>query len=572
MGDVAVPMRDGAVLKADLFLPSGDGPFPAVLIRTPYGRATTVHTEPAWALNPFEAARAGYAVLVQGARGTFDSEGEFVEFLDESSDGEDTVAWTAAQPWCNGEVGMVGVSYLGITQLLAASAAPPALRAIVPGITSSEAYDGWIYQGGAFNLGLALSWGAARALERIERRALAGEDVAGERARVRSYFADPVAALEALPMTAIAEGVPSMSSFVDWLAHPSRDEYWERASVQAHYDQIAVPALHIGGLFDCFVQGTLANYVGLRRGARTAFARENQRLILVPWGHVTAPADQVGDLWLGPDANPEVAALPRETLAWMNRFLRGDLAAEDPRVRVFVLGSNTWRSAEDWPLPEAVATRWYLRSDGALSRDKPGAEDPDSFTYDPRDPVPTVGGNSRIAMGGLLAAMGPRDRSEVEERADVLTYTSDVLREDLEVVGPLTVTLSVASSAPDTDFTAALVDVYPDGRAIGLADGILRVRYRHGFEAPQLLTPGAVAEVTIDLVVVANVFKAGHRIRIEVSSSNFPRFDRNPNTGGPVAQATHNDLRPAHQVVYHEVGRMSYVTLPQLRTSSPAVH
>ncbi|MGE0170372.1 CocE/NonD family hydrolase [Nocardioides sp.] len=564
--NIEMAMRDGTLLKGDLFLPRGDGPFPTVLIRTPYGRHTTLHSEPGWSLNALEAARAGYAVLIQGARGTFDSEGEFVEFLDEAQDGEDSVAWVAAQAWCNGSVGMVGVSYLGITQLLAAANGPDALRAIVPGITASEAYNGWTYQGGAFNLGLALSWNARLALARLERRAQMGEDVANEKARIERIFADPVSAMETLPLTALADGVSSMSTYTDWLAHPSRDHYWAAGSVDGKYDHVRVPALHTGGLYDCFIQGTLRNYVGLRQGAATKFARENQRLILTPWGHIATPTDLVGDLWLGPEANFDNAALPAETQAWMDTFLKGKPADGQARVKVFVMGSNTWRTSSDWPLPEATPTHWFLRSDGRLSQVEPGAEAPDHFTYDPRNPVPTTGGSTRIWMAGMLMGHGPRDRSAIELRGDVLTYTSEVLDRDLEMVGPVTVTLVVSSSAPDTDFTAALVDVHPDGRAIGLTDGILRMRYRNGFETPEMLTPGVEVQIEIDLVAVANVFKVGHRIRVEVSSSNFPRFDRNPNSGGPVAGAREDDMREAHQCVFHDDARRSYITLPQLNS------
>ena len=563
-GHIAMTMRDGIELKADLLLPNGDGPFPTILIRTPYGRTTTLNSEPGWSLDAFEAARAGYAVLIQGARGTFDSEGEFVEFLDEARDGEDSVSWAAAQSWCNGDIGTVGVSYLGIAQLLAATKAPAALRAIVPGITASEAYDGWTYQGGAFNLGLALSWGARLALARLTRRAHLGENVEAEKARIESIFADPVAALEMLPLTALAEGNSAMSTYADWLAHPSRDHYWAAGSVDGNYDQVRVPALHTGGLYDCFLLGTLRNYVGMRKGAATEFARGNQRLILTPWGHVSTPTDLVGDLWLGPEASLDFPALPAETQAWMDTFLKGEPAADVARVSVFVLGSNTWRSSSDWPLPEATPTRWFLRDDGRLSPDQPADEAPDEFTYDPRDPVPTVGGSTRIGLAGMLMDHGPRDRAEIEQRPDVLSYTSDILHRDLEMVGPVRLTLTVSSSSPDTDFTAALVDVYPDGRAIGLTDGILRLRYRNGLETPELLSPGTLAQIEVDLVAVANVFRAGHRIRVEVSSSNFPRFDRNPNTGGPAATATWDDLVAARQCVYHDRNHQSYITLPQL--------
>lgn len=562
MSGVSATMRDGTVLVSDLFLPAGPGPFPTVLIRTAYGRHSLTHMEPGWSVDPMAVARAGYAVVVQDGRGTGDSEGHFVEFMDEANDGEDTINWVAAQPWSNGAVGMAGVSYLGITQLLAASNTPAALKAVVPGITASEAYDGWTYQGGAFNLGLALSWGAGRALARLDRSERHGENVDHERARVMAIFGDPDKAFSSLPLDALPVGIPSMSTYADWLAHPSRDDYWTRGSVNDRYECVAVPALHVGGLYDCFLKGTLNNYVGLRSRAATEFARENQRLVLVPWGHVTAPMTQVGDLWLGPQASAEAAAIPEQTMAWMDKFVRGLPTQNRARVTVFVLGANKWRTSSDWPLPESVPTRWYLNGGGHLSLDAPGDETLTEFTYDPWDPVPSVGGSSRISMGGRELEMGPRDRSQLQHRPDVLVYTSDVLQDDLEAVGPVKLTLWVTSSAPDTDFTATLVDVFPDGRAVGLADGILRMRYRNGFAQADLMTPGAIYQVEIDLVAVANVFKAGHRLQVEISSSNFPRFDRNPNNGAPVASATAADFRVARQQVLSGPTCHSFLTLP----------
>lgn len=559
---VGVPMRDGTLLRADVFRPSDENRNPVILIRTPYGRQTQTHTEPGWALDVYAAARAGYAVVVQDTRGAFHSEGEFRVFVNDAEDGEDTVEWAAGQSWSNGLVGMVGISYIGLTQMLAAMRAPAALNAIVPGVTGSECYDGWAYQGGAFNLGLSLSWGGSLAMADLRRRGAQGEDVSDDLARLSAMWAEPCAALERLPLVALPAEIPALDEYGCWLAHPDRDSFWRDTAMNERYGQMTTPALHIAGLFDCFLKGTLENYVGLRRSAATEHARENQRLIIVPWGHTPWPSEVVGDLWLGPMASPAAADLPRRTLAWMDAFLKGQLLEEQTRVRVFVMGVNEWREAADWPLPDAVRTRYFLRAGGDLTLRSPGHEAPDTFVYDPSDPVPTVGGNARISMGGLLQRMGPRDRLAVEERIDVLTYTSAELDEDMEVIGPVSATLFVSSSALDTDFTAALVDVYPDGRAIGLADGILRMRYRDGFGAPSLLVPEEVYEIEIDLVAVANVFKAGHRIRVEISSSNFPRFDRNPNTGGVNAQASQSDLRVARQRVFHDKAQPSHINLP----------
>ena len=542
-------MSDGTVLVADVYAPHEPGPYPAILLRTPYGKRTFANLGPTGAFDVLATVRAGYAVVIQDVRGTTGSAGELRLFTQEAADGAETIAWVAAQPWCNGSVGLSGPSYLGVTQLQAAATSPPALRAIAPTVTTSEYYDTWTHHGGAFQLGFLLRWALDTAYITVATR----PDRAAERPALERAIADVANLYWKLPLRSLAGLTPALEPFVEWLDHPERDGYWRATAVNERYDAIRVPGLHIAGWFDIFLKGSLENFSALQD------ARGDQRLIVVPWGH-QAPNEFMGDLWFGRAAHPGVVGLDREQIAFFDEHLKGRPAAGRAPVQIFVMGANVWRDEHEWPLARAVPTRFYLRDGGRLTREPPAGDTSAAFDYDPRDPVPTVSGNTLILGNGFF--QGPRDRRAVEQRPDVVLYTSDVLEEDVEVTGPLLATLNVATSAPDTDFTVALVDVHDDGRAIGVADGILRLRYRDGFEEARLAEAGEVYEIEVDLVATSMLFPAGHRIRVEVSSSNFPRFDRNPNHGAVIADATEADLTVATQRVFHEQRRPSYITLP----------
>ena len=540
--NMPVPMADGVCLAADVFRPGMPGRYPVILVRTPYDKLGASMVA---GLDPLAAVRAGYVVVIQDVRGTFASEGRLRHFRDEAEDGAASIAWAAAQEWSSGSVAMVSGSYMGATQLLAATRMPPALKAIAPALTGSEYYEGWTYQGGAFQLGFTLQWTTFMAIADLNRRDALGEDVSAGREVLEGIAADPWAAYRHLPLAGLPRQVPLLGNYADWLAHPDRDEFWRATAINEHYGEIDVPAFHIAGWNDIFLKGTLENYVGLRAGAASEHARASQRLIVTPWGHGTI-GEVIGDLWFDKDAGmPMLVNLQTWQREFLDTFLNGGSRLESPPVRIYVMGANRWRDEDDWPLARAVETRFYLRSGGRLTREAPADEAGDTFIYDPADPVPTVGGNTLLSGGG--AFMGPRDRRGVRKRRDILLYTSDVLQHDLEVTGPLKATLHVATSVRDTDFTVALVDVYPDGRAIGIADGILRLRYRKGCSEQHLATPGEVFEIVVDLAATSNVFHAGHSIVVEVSSSNFPRFDRNPNHGGVIAEATEHDFVIAEQ-------------------------
>jgi putative CocE/NonD family hydrolase len=365
--------------------------------------------------------------------------------------------------------------------------------------------------------------------------------------------------LETMDATELQRYAPA---YFEMLAHPSYDAYWETFDIERRHREFGVPAFHLTGWYDTLLNGTIRNFVGLRNHARSARAQSGQRLVIGPWTHArpTLQSTRIGDVDFGPNAGFELEALMFD---WFDYWLKDASTGVLSRapVRLFVMGANVWRDEQEWPLARAVPTAFYFHSggaantlagDGRLSDEQPREEPPDRFVYDPWNPVPTG------ARGGYSRT--PSDQREVERRDDVLVYTSAPLAASLEVTGPIEVRLWAASSAPDTDFTAKLVDVLPDGTARMLTDGILRARYRRSKTAPVLLTPGQPEEMTIDVGATSNVFGAAHRIRVEISSSNFPRFDRNPNTGEPFARSA--ALRRAGQTVYHDARHPSRIILP----------
>ena len=362
--------------------------------------------------------------------------------------------------------------------------------------------------------------------------------------------------------------------FYDWLSHPAADGYWECWRIEDHHDRIMVPALHMGGWYDIFLKGTLRNFQGMRKNGPTEEVRNGQKLLVGPWRHAAPLAEVSWEAHFGLMANESAIDLQGMHLRWYDHWLKGiddGIMAEAP-VRIFVMGANLWRSEQEWPLARTRYVDYYLHSagkantlqgDGGLSPSPADTQPPDIFLYDPRSPVPTRGGGLCCSFG--LTPGGAFDQREIEGRTDVLVYTSTALEQDLEVTGPVSVALYAASSAPDTDFTAKLVDVCPCGCARSLTDGIIRARYRESLATPSPVQPGQVYQYTIDLVATSNVFKAGHRIRVEISSSNFPRFDRNPNTGREPWEET--DPAPALQTVYHSPEYPSHITLPIIPAS-----
>jgi putative CocE/NonD family hydrolase len=545
-------MRDGTKLRADIYRPKAEGKFPVLLVRTPYDKTQEMEFG-------VRAATRGYVVVAQDVRGRFQSEGDWYPFKHESQDGYDTVEWAAALPYANGKVGMFGGSYVGATQYLAAIAKPPHLAGICPNVTASNYHDGWTYQGGAFEQWFNESWSTGLAMNTMRRRVEAGHNAA---AWTKTLPLTNYAVLEAPPAAGLAP------YFGDWLAHPNYDEYWKQWSIEEHYAQIQVPVFSLGAWYDIFLGGTLRNYERLKKEAGTEQARHGQKLMVYVGGHAGGSNNKkVGEVDFGEKLPFD---LNEEMLSWYDALLKGGTspASAGKPVKIFVMGKNEWREEDDWPLARAKSTRYYLHSagaanaaggDGTLSAAAPGAERADQFTYDPNDAVPTLGGP--LCCGPFPpAGLGPQDQSKAEARGDVLVFTTPALAKDLEVTGPVTLDLYASSSAVDTDFTGKLVDVWPNGFAQNLTEGILRLRYRNSQEKPELAKPGETYHVTVDLWATSNVFLAGHKLRLEVSSSNFPRFDRNLNTGEEQAGGTR--MSKATNVIYHDKTHPSALVLP----------
>jgi putative CocE/NonD family hydrolase len=542
--------RDGIVLVADVYRPAAEGRFPTLLQRTPYDRRREV--EEARAL-----AAAGYVVIRQDVRGRFDSQGEFDPFRHEAADGYDAVEWAAALPYSNGQVGMWGGSYVGATQMLAAMAHPPHLVAIFPYVTASEYYEGWTYQHGALMQWFASSWTSGLALDtmrkQIERRTLP---------QLRSWERDRTSPLSSYPLLDLPMPDGVAPYFREWIAHETNDEYWRAVKVSDHYGEMRVKALHGGGWHDLFLRGSIENYLSLRAKGATAEARDNQRLLVGPWAHAsTSPEGKIGDVTFGKNAVLDMTGTVRR---WMDYSLKGmsnEFANWGP-VRIFVMGENAWRDETDFPPSRAKATPYYLqagsgRAEGLLSTTPAVGPSTGTYDYNPDDPVPTIGG--RLCCGDQLPP-GPADQRSLGSRPDVLVFSTPPLTRDLEVTGWVTLELFASTSARDTDFTAVLVDEEESGYARFLTDGIVRGRYRESTTSATPLEPGKVYKFAIDLWGTSNLFKAGHRIRVYVSSSNFPRFDRNRNTGEPIVSATRSVI--AHQTVYHGKGHPSALILP----------
>ena len=535
---VAVPMRDGVQLTADVYQPEAEGKFPVLLQRTPYNRAGAAGSAAAMAAH-------GYVVIIQDTRGRFDSQGEFYPFRYESQDGYDTVEWAASLPYANGKVGMFGGSYVGATQMLAAIASPPHLVAIQPYVTASEYYDGWTYQNGALMQWFASSWSSGLAVDTLRRKAAALQD---PKSWVAQLPVDTYRMLELPPVSALAP------YFRDWVAHERDDDYWRAWKISDHYAQMNIKALHAGGWHDIFLKGTIQNYVGMRESSP---ARDGQRLLLGPWAHAaTTDEGKIGDVTFGKSA---VLDSDGTILRWYDYALKGirnEYATGAP-VRLFIMGENAWRDEHEFPLARTRYTNYYLRQ-GTLSTDAPGAEEPAAYEYDPANPVPTIGG--RLCCGNNQLPPGPADQRPNEGRPDVLVFSTPPLANAVEATGWVKVTLYASSSAVDTDFTALLADVDPSGYARFLTDGIVRARYRNSTTHAEPIEPGKIYQYSIDLWATANLFKAGHRIRLYVSSSNFPRFDRNLNTGEPIGASSR--LVKANQKIYHDAKYPSALVLP----------
>ena len=552
---VPIPMRDGVTLYADVYRPAQDGKYPVLVSRTPYAtERSTSHVVPLFF------ARRGYVFVDQDVRGRHESEGKWEPWRNDKEDGYDTVEWAARQPWSYGKVAMQGRSYVGYTQWLGAMTVPPHLVTIFPTVGSTSTYHDAVTLNGAFRLALSFGWGAVMMASRITQNTQPYTMDGGPPAIAYDRV---VWHLPLLEMPRLLGHSPQF--FTDWLQHPDYDDYWRAINVEEVFDRIPIPVHAFGGWFDLLLQGTVNGYVGMRTRGKTAIARESSRITIGPWEHPLA-SRTAGELDFGPDANVDYYAVQ---LRWYDYWLKGmeNGVRSEPPVTLFVMGRNVWRQESEFPLARTQYQKLYLHSGGRANSDRgdgrlrwsppPADSQPDRYTYDPAYPVPSIGGNNCC---GVPTLAGPRDQRRVESRNDVLVYTSKFLDADIEVTGPVKVILHASSDAPDTDFVAKLVDVYPDGRAFNVAEGVLRARYRESLSHPKPLEPGKVYPMTINLVATSNVFLKGHRIRLDITSSHFPQFDRNPNTGE--AFATTANIRVANQTIYHNGAQPSYVLLP----------
>jgi putative CocE/NonD family hydrolase len=565
-GDVPVTMRDGVILRADIYRPNAEGKFPVLLQRTPYNKHNGIGFG-------MKAAAGGYVVIFQDVRGRYASEGEWYTFKNEPNDGYDTVEWAAALPYSDGRVGMFGGSYVGATQMLAAIAHPPHLAGICPVVTASNYHENWTYQGGAFAQWFDEDWTSGLAQNAYERLVWRQHDPVGGiwTLPLTNY---PILNLEKRPD--LASNAPVAPYFLDWLAHPGYDDYWKALSIEEHFSEIKVPALHVAAWYDLFQAGSLRNYEGIRDHGGSAAARKGQQLVVTIGGHAGS-GPKVGDVDFGPAAKEPDDAYDLPWYDYLFKGAKNQFASGKP-VKIFVMGANQWREEEDWPLARGKNTKYFLhsggkanslRGNGVLSTTAPGKESPDQYVYDPANPAQTIGGPLCCEPDRWPA--GPRDQRPVEARDDVLVYSTPPMSDDLEVTGPVSLELYAKSSAVDTDFTAKLVDVWPDGFAQNLTEGIIRARYRDSRETPELMTPGQIYKFTIDVWSTSNVFKKGHILRLEVSSSNFPRFDRNLNTGASRYLKTSDGVAGAHFVsatntVLHDAEHPSALVLPMVPT------
>lgn len=523
-----IPMRDGIRLAANLYLPSSNNRYPIILIRTPYGQPPSGLSQ-----NQQRIVEHGFGLVIQSVRGRHASEGRFEPMRQEVADADDTLNWLARQPWSNGRIGMMGGSYLGITQWKAALTGNPHLQAIFPVVSGGDDYrDRYYSPGGAMKLGHRLSWMASNV-------------------RIPGYMVPPFDNYVRTLPVAEADRAATCQR-VDWfqevLRHPDYDAYWKEISILEQVDKVKVPVFAVGGWYDNYVESDLALFAALRSLGRQA------HLLIGPWAHnMSTPLPAVD---FGRDAS---APIIRYQVDWFSRWLKDDRQkGKFAPLRIFVMGINQWRDEIEWPLQRAVNTPYYLTESGRLSLRPPLKASTERYRYDPSNPVPTRGGN--VCCSHAIFPWGPMDQAPIETRPDILVFSSDALREDMEVTGPVRADLDVSTSVRDTDFTVKLVDVYPDGKAINLCDGILRLRYREGLSRAKLAEPGKRYRISVPVGVTSNVFRTGHRIRIEISSSNFPRFDRNRNTGA--LQAWERKSQVADQAVYL---KDSYILLPVVR-------
>ncbi|OFX39686.1 MAG: X-Pro dipeptidyl-peptidase [Bacteroidetes bacterium GWA2_40_15] len=549
-----VRMSDGVTLYADLYLPAEPGRYPTIVSSTPYGVQRDGSHEMF-----VKFAQHGYAVVYFDVRGRYESEGKWEPFRNEAKDGYESIEWAAVQSFSNGKVATYGGSYVGHNQWAAASQAPPHLVVAFPSLASTNIYANWITMGGAFRLSFNYGWGVVRMPDRI---------MLPQYWHTESYMPENLRydnVLMHLPLKDMDlqfEGSP-VQHYRDWLKHESYDDYWKAISDEERFNKIKVPTQTLGGWFDIFLMGTINGFTGMKKNGATPEARNGARMIIGPWGH--GPTQTFGGVDFTPAATLDMFRFHMRLYDYYLKGINTGIENEKP-VQLFYMGINKWRGETDWPVPGTQYREFYLnskgsansvRGNGSLSFEKPAESASDTYYYDPLKPVPTTGGNNCC---GTPTLPGPQDQRPLERREDILVYTSEYLNDTITVAGPVKMKLHAATDGTDTDWMIKLVDVYPNGYAMPVSEGILRARFRSGLDKMKLLTPNQTYEYEIEMTGTANSFLPGHRIRIDITSSNFPQFDRNPNTGEPLGSSP--KTRVAKQTIFHGGTNLSHIILP----------
>lgn len=531
--DVRIPMRDGVTLSADIYSPAAPGRYPVVLMRTPYNKTGAAVLKEARAF-----AGRGYVYVAVDVRGRGDSDGEWRPYFHEGDDGYDAIEWCAAQPWSTGKIGTIGRSYVGYNQWVAAVRRPPHLAAIIALAPMADPFeDVWITGPGGVPTPTMISWYHLTAGKVMQNMGAVDWNTLN--------WHVPLLTMDE------AAGRPN-ERWRSIITHSTRDAWWDPLRYQDRFEQADVPALHISGWYDDTQRATPMNYVGMRTRAATPEARDRQKLVIGPWPHAINSTQKLGRLDFGPSAVIDLFGLQVE---WFDRWLKGQGAqTASPRVRLFAMQSNRWFDADDWPIPSTRFVKHYLRANGALATAAPGVERPDTYRYDPANPTPFLTEPSFAQLGG------PDDYAQVEQRKDLLLYTTVPFDRETLLCGPMTARLFAASSATDTDFMVKVLDVWPNGFVQRLNDGMVRARFRNGWDRPELIVPGKTYAYDIDVWNSCQTVLPGHRIRVEVASSAFPKFDRNPNTGDPIGMTAR--MQTADQTIYHDRERASYIVLP----------
>ncbi len=560
--DIPLTMPDGIKLLNDIYHPKKHGRYPVLLIRVPYNKTSAQSYTLA---HPIWYARHGYVVIVQDTRGRYGSEGDFYPLLKDADDAYETMNWAAKLPYSNGKIGTYGYSYAGFNQLLTAIKQHPNHVTCVPAFTGSDTYEDWNFSGGVFSLGFNAWWTLFLSIDTANRLGdskLAKRLAAASTEFPQRYWNLPIE--EIFPSEDLKIIAPY---YYDWLEHPTRDDYWKRISIQEHYKSIRIPVLTLGGWFDTFIEGSLRNFRNLSFQNNELHVTNFNKLIIGPWYHMPwSPV--VGGEDFGENAKN---FLDDVILDWFNYWLKDEKSdfLEKPPVHIFTMGENKWHYYEEWPPSQSTEEVFYLHSEGRansisgngwLDKNNPDYELPDIFVYDPNDPVPSCGGRSCCVPN--FSPMGARDQREVETRNDVLVFSTKLLENDLEVTGNVTLVLWASSTADDTTFTAKLVDVHPCGKAMNVCDGIIRASLRNSFQNKEPIIPGNIYRYEINLGATSHLFRTSHKIHLEVSSSNFPLYDRHPNTFFPSIRIDSKDLRLATQTIFHDSKFASFLKLP----------